>query len=110
VTRKNEAIEILNGKYNKLKRQTVDSILNNQNFYNPSVIDTLPRELFSQDKLDDATYWFCVAKLRARFVAYCCIDNSAKQAVSVLTDNMDQTLINMHFKKLINLKNSYQSV
>jgi hypothetical protein len=84
VARHNEAIDILNGKDKKLKMQTVDSILKNPNFYNPPVIYTLSRELFNQDKKDDATYWFYVAQLRARYDANLCMDNSAKQAVSVL--------------------------
>ena len=84
VTRHNEAIEILNGKNEKLKQQTVDSILKNPNFYNPPVIYALSRELFNQDKKDDAMYWFYVAQLRARYDANLCMDNSAKQAVSIL--------------------------
>lgn len=84
VARHNEAIEILNGKNKKLKQQTVDSIMKNPNFYNPPVIYALSRELFNQDKKDDATYWFYVAQLRARYDANLCMDNSAKQAVSVL--------------------------
>jgi hypothetical protein len=56
VARHNEAIEILNGKNKKLKQQTVDSILKNPNFYNPPVIYALSRELFRQDKKDDAIY------------------------------------------------------
>jgi hypothetical protein len=84
VARHNQVIEILNGKNKKLKQQTVDSILKNPNFYNPPVIYALSRELFNQDKKDDATYWFYVAQLRARYSVNLCMDNSAKQAVSVL--------------------------
>lgn len=84
IARHNEAIEILNGKDKKLKQQTVETILKNPNFYNPPVIYALSRELFNQDKKDDAMYWFYVAQLRARYDANLCMDNSAKQAVSIL--------------------------
>lgn len=86
VTRHNEAIEILNGKNKNLKKQTVNSILKKPNFYNPPVIYALSRELYSQDKKDDATYWFYVAQLRARYDSNLCMDNSAKQAVSILNN------------------------
>lgn len=84
VVRHNEAIGILNGNDKKLKQQTVNGILKNPNFYNPPVIYVLSRELFNQDKKEDAMYWFYVAQLRARYDANLCMDNSAKQAISVL--------------------------
>lgn len=84
VARHNEAIEILNGKNDKLKQQTVGNVLKNPNLYNPPVIYAVSRELFNQGKKDDATYWFYVAQLRARYDVNLCMDNSANQVVSVL--------------------------
>lgn len=84
ISRHNKAIEILSGKDKILKQQTVDNILKNPNFYNPPVIYALSRELFNQGKNEDAAYWFYLAQLRARYDSNLCLDNTAKQAVSVL--------------------------
>lgn len=84
VERHNRAIEILNGSDVGLKGQTVDSILAKPNHFNPPVIYALSKELFQNDRKEDATFWFYVAQLRARYDANLCLDISAKQAVSIL--------------------------
>ena len=86
VARHNEIIEILNDKNNTLKQQILDRILNNPNYYNPPVLYAVSRELFIQEKKDEAMYWFYVAQLRARYDSNLCLDNSAKQAVSILNN------------------------
>lgn len=110
VARHNEAIEILNGKDLKLKQQTVDSILKNPNYYNPPVIYALSRELFQQDKKDDATYWFYLAQLRARYDANLCMDNSAKQAVSILNGEYGPDINTFAFQDLDNLEKTVTKV
>jgi hypothetical protein len=110
VARHNEAIEILNGKDLKLKQQTVDSILKNPNYYNPPVIYALSRELFQQDKKDDATYWFYLAQLRARYDANLCMDNSAKQAVSILNGEYGPDINTFAFQDLDKLEKTVTKV
>ncbi|RZL44251.1 MAG: hypothetical protein EOP00_20550 [Pedobacter sp.] len=110
VARHNKAIEILNGKNIKLKQQTADSILKNPNFYNPPVIYALSRELFNQDKKDDAMYWFYVAQLRARYDANLCMDNSAKQAVSVLNGEYGPDINKYAFQDIDKLEKTVTKV
>jgi hypothetical protein len=110
VARHNEAIEILNGKDLKLKQQTVDSILKNPNYYNPPVIYALSRELFQQGKKDDATYWFYLAQLRARYDANLCMDNSAKQAVSILNGEYGPDINTFAFQDLDKLEKTVTKV
>ncbi|MCJ0742816.1 hypothetical protein [Pedobacter montanisoli] len=110
VARHNEAIEILNGKNKKLKQQIVDSILKNPNFYNPPVIYALSRELFNQDQKDDAMYWFYVAQLRARYDANLCVDNSAKQAVSVLNGEYGPDINKYAFQDIDKLEKTVTKV
>ena len=110
VARHNEAIEILNGKDLKLKQQTVDSILKNPNYYNPPVIYALSRELFQQDKKVDATFWFYLAQLRARYDANLCMDNSAKQAVSILNQEYGPDINIFAFQDLDKLEKTVTKV
>lgn len=110
VARQNETIEILNGKDKKLKQQAVDSILKNPNFYNPPVIYALSRELFNQDNKDDAMYWFYVAQLRARYDANLCMDNSAKQAVSILNGEYGPEINNYAFQDIDKLEKTVTKV
>jgi hypothetical protein len=110
VARHNEAIEILNGKNKKLKQHTVDSILKNPNFYNPPVIYALSRELFRQDKKDDAIYWFYLAQLRARYDANLCMDNSAKQAVTALNGEYGPDINKYAFQDIDKLEKTITKV
>jgi hypothetical protein len=110
VTRHNDAIEFLNGNNKQIKQQTVDNILKNPNFYNPPVIYALSHELFNQDKKDDAMYWFYIAQLRARYDANLCMDNSAKQAVSVLNGEYGPNINKYAFQDIDKLKKTVTKV
>jgi len=110
VIRHNEAIEILKGKNKKSKKQVVKSILNNPNYYNPPVIYALSKELFSQNKKDEAMYWFYVAQLRARYDAKLCMDKSAKQAVSVLNNEYGTEINKYAFQDIDKLEKTVNKV
>ncbi len=110
VARHNTAIEILNGKNKELKQQIIDSILINPNYYNPPVIYALSRELYSQAKNDEAAYWFYLAQLRARYDANLCMDNSAKQVVSVLNDEYGPEINKYAFQDINKLENTVTGV
>lgn len=84
VDKQNETIKALQDKDKKLKKQIIETVINKPNAYNPPVLYALSRELFLQGDKDDASFWFYVAQLRARYDANLCMDNSAKQAVSIL--------------------------
>jgi hypothetical protein len=86
VARSNKAIENLSDENKTLQQQTVDSILSSPNIYNPPVLYALSRVLYNQNKKDEAAFWFYVAQLRARYDANLCLDNSAKDAVSILNN------------------------
>ncbi len=106
VARHNEAIEILNGKDEALKQRTIDDIFINPNYYNPPVIYALSRELYCQAKKDEAAYWFYLAQLRARYDANLCMDNSAKQAVSVLNDEYGPDINKYAFQDIHKLEST----
>jgi uncharacterized membrane protein len=110
VARHNQAIEILNGKNKTLKQQTVNSILKNPNFYNPPVLYALSRELFNQDKKEEATYWFYVAQLKARYDANLCLDISAKEAVSVLNGEYGPNINKYAFQDIAKLEKTINKV
>ena len=73
VESQNKVIEIFNGENKTLKQQTVDVIVKNPNNYNPPVIYALSKELYDNNQKDEATFWFYVAQLRARYDANLCI-------------------------------------
>ena len=110
VTHHNEAIEILKGENQKSKKKMIDIILNNSNDYNPPVIYALSKELYNQDKKDEAMYWFYVAQLRARYDANLCMDNSAKQGVSILNNEYGSEINEYAFKDLDKLEKTVTSV
>ncbi len=86
VDKHNETINFLQSEDKKQKKQTMETVLKNPNDFNPPVLYVLSQELFLQGNKDEATFWFYVAQLRARYDANLCMDNSAKQAVSVLNN------------------------
>ncbi len=110
VSRHNETIDILRGKNKKSKKQTIDSILNSPNYYNPTVIYALSKELFNQNKKDNAMYWFYVAQLRARYDANLCMDKSAKQAVSVLNNEYGSEINKYAFQDINKLEKTVNKV
>ena len=110
VAQQNKVIEILNGSDDELKRQAIDSVLKNPNSYNPPVIYALSSELFKQDKKDDASYWFYIAQLRARYDANLCLDNSAKQAVSILNNEYGLEINKYSFQDIDKLEKTVNKV
>ncbi|MCF8321687.1 MAG: hypothetical protein K9I26_00910 [Flavobacterium sp.] len=86
VEKSNKIVEILNSGNITLKTQIVDSIIKKPNNYNPTVLYALSKELYSNNKKDEASYWFYLAQLRARYDANLCLDDSAKQAVAILNN------------------------
>jgi hypothetical protein len=110
LARHNKAIEILNGKNKKSKQKTIDSILSKPNYYNPPVLYALSRELYNQDQKDKAKFWFYTAQLRARYDANLCLDNSAKQAVSVLNNEYGPDINKYAFQNLDSLEKTVTMV
>jgi len=86
VERHNKIVEILNSDNATLKAESVDSVLSNPNYYNPPVIYALSNELFKRGRKREAAYWFYVGQLRARYDANLCLDKTAEQVTSILTD------------------------
>ncbi|WP_276373726.1 hypothetical protein [Chryseolinea sp. H1M3-3] len=86
VEKHNGIVEILKGGNVISKDKMIDSVLNNPNYYNPPVVFALSNELFKRGRKREAAYWFYVAQLRARYDANLCLDNTAEQATSILTD------------------------
>jgi hypothetical protein len=110
VAKHNKAIAKLNGKNKKLKQQIIDSIFSNPNSYNPAVIYALSRELYSQDKKEEASYWYYVGQLRARYDANLCLDNSAKSAVSVLNNEYGPDINKYAFQDIDKLEKTVTKV
>ncbi len=110
VERHNEAIEILNGDKRKPKAEVVDTIINNPNYYNPPVLYALSRELYNQNKQDEAMYWFYLAQLRARYDANLCMDNSAKQGVSILNSKYGTEINKYAFQDIDKLEETVVKV
>jgi hypothetical protein len=110
VAKDNSAIEILSSKKRKQKQETVDAVLSNPHSYNPPVLYALSKELFQQGKKDDASFWFYVAQLRARYDANLCLDNSAKQAVAVLNNAYGPEINKYAFQDMDKLRKMVEKV
>ena len=110
VTKHNEAIKSLQGKDKNQKKQAVETIVNNPNDFNPPVLYSLSRELFLQGDKDNAIFWFYVAQLRARYDANLCMDNSAKQAVSVLNNEYGPDINKYAFQDIDKLEKTVNKV
>lgn len=110
VDKHNEAIKVLQGKNIKAKNQLIETVVKNPNDYNPPVLYTLSRELFLQGDKDEATFWFYVAQLRARYDANLCMDNSAKQAVSVLNNEYGPDINEYAFQDIDKLEKTVNRV
>jgi hypothetical protein len=80
----NNIVELLNNEKENVRIETVNNILSNPNNYNPPVLYALSKELFEENKKDEAMYWFYIAQLRARYDSNLCLDASAKQGVGIL--------------------------
>lgn len=110
VARHNKAISTLKDGNEQEKQQTVNTILKDPNYYNPPVIYALSRELFNEGKKDEAAYWFYVAQLRARYDANLCMDNSAKQGVSVLNSEYGPAINTYAMQDIDKLENIVKKV
>lgn len=110
VEKNNETIKTLQGNDKKQKKQTIETVINNPGDYNPPVLYALSRELFSQGDKDEATFWFYVAQLRARYDANLCMDNSAKQAVSVLNNEYGPDINKYAFQDIDKLEKTVNKV
>jgi hypothetical protein len=110
VEKSNKIVEILKGENISSKTQIVDSIIKKPNDYNPTVLYALSKELYDNNKKDEATYWFYLAQLRARYDANLCLDNSAKQAVSILNNEYGPNINKYAFENIDFLEKTVKKV
>jgi hypothetical protein len=110
VEKSNKFVEILKGENISSKTQIVDSIIKKPNDYNPTVLYALSKELYDNNKKDEATYWFYLAQLRARYDANLCLDNSAKQAVSILNNEYGPNINKYAFQNIDFLEKTVKKV
>lgn len=68
--------QLMSESYTK-KQSLIDSVQKNPNIYIPPVLYAVSYALFQQNKKDDATYWFYLAQLRARYDVNRCADKTA---------------------------------
>ncbi len=100
----NEILKVLVGNDKKLIKKTADSVLQNPNSHNPTIIYALSGVLFKQGKKSEASFWFYVGQLRARYDANLCLDISAREAVSRLTEIFGPEINKFAFQNIDSLK------
>lgn len=110
VGKQNETIQILQGEDEQQKKMAIENILKSPNDYNPPVLYALSRALFQQGNKDEAMFWFYVAQLRARYDANLCMDNSAKDATSILTDEYGPEINKYAFQDIDKLEKTMNRV
>lgn len=110
VDKHNKAIKTLQSKDKKQKKQVIETIIQNPNDYNPPVLYVLSRVLFLQGDKDKATFWFYVAQLRARYDANLCMDNTAKQEVSILNNKYGSDINKFAFLDINKLEKTVNKV
>lgn len=110
IERHTSAIKSLLSEDKKLKDETIDSITNNPNYYNPPVLYALSKVFFNQDKKGEAAYWFYFAQLRARIDANICLDNTAKKEVSILDNIYAPEIIKYSFQDIEKLEITIKKV
>lgn len=76
----------------KTRSATVDTIFQNFSSYNPPVMYIFSQALFYGGEKDAAVQWYFYAHLQARFDAEICADESAKQGILILEENMRPVL------------------
>lgn len=86
VERVNETIKALSKEQPQRRRQQVAQILKSPGKYAPPILYVLSAVLFEEGKKDEAVFWLHAGRLRARFDARRCADETARQAVTVLND------------------------
>jgi hypothetical protein len=79
-TRDSKIMEHLMSESFTQKQSLIDSVQKNPNIYIPPVLYALSYALFQKNKKDDATYWFYLAQLRARYDVNRCADKTASAA------------------------------
>jgi hypothetical protein len=70
------------------RNASIDTIFNNITRYNPPVLYLFSQALYLNGEKESAVQWYLYAQLNAMFDAARCADNSAKQAVVILEDNI----------------------
>lgn len=110
VENQNKIIETFNSDDKILKKQTVENIIKTPNNYNPPVLYALSKELFDNGQKDEATFWFYVAQLRARYDANLCLDNSAKQGVTILNNEYGPNINQYAFQNIEFLEKTVKKV
>ena len=71
---------------------SVDTIFNNITHYNPPVLYLFSQALFANGEKDPAVEWYLYAQLNAMYDSERCADNTAKQAVLILEENIRPTV------------------
>ncbi len=110
IARHNKAIELLQGQNEEAKKQIMDSIKQNPNYYNPTVFYEYSRQLFNAGLKYEASYWFYLAQLRARYDANLSADNSAKGEVSELNNEYGTPINQYAFGSIDSLKLTVKKV
>ncbi|MES2388594.1 MAG: hypothetical protein V4543_11390 [Bacteroidota bacterium] len=85
-------------------------VLKTPNKYNPPVIFELSRLLFKDGKKQEASYWFYVAQLRARYDANLCTDASARSAAGALTGEYGPEINIYATKDVVQLEKTVKKV
>lgn len=107
----NDTIDILLDVNNKeLIDKTVSEIIAVPQNYAPPVLYMLAYTLFSQDRKDEAMFWFYAGQLRARYDANRCADVSARSAVGALNDKIGPVINPYAFKDMAKLKETIYKV
>ncbi len=110
VAKHNHAIEVLHGRESKAKKELMANIVMHPNNYNPPVLYALSKELFMQDKKEEAAFWFYVAQLRARYDANICADRSAAQGVAILNNTYGPDINQFAFSDIAFLETTVEKV
>lgn len=110
VAKHNKAVETLHRSETTAKQQLIDKIILSPNDYNPPVLYALSRELFLQDKKEQAAFWFYVAQLRARYDANRCADKTATQGVIILNNTYGPDINRFAFTDLTFLESTVEKV
>ena len=110
VDKHNETISLLQSADKEQKKETIEIVLKNPNDFNPPVLYALSQELFQQGDKENAFFWFYVAQLRARYDVNLCMDNSAKQAVSVLNNKYGPEINKSAFQDIDKLEKTVNKV
>lgn len=104
VKSQHQAIDKIKSKDKKEKEMIIKNIKENPNDYSPPVLYMLSHELFEQGNKDEACYWFYLAQLRARYDANLCMDESAKEAVTILNEQFGPKINRYAFQDINKLE------